>query len=214
MVRTNNNNYKVLSVKNFPWEFSPDLTEERLTKTATFIAMVRDEVIELHDEVLGDTRLALGMRTYECCRTRIIDESSSTSFPWLSILTPDGRFTFCIGSVPVRFTRNDPMYLPDRKLIVSESTMEQMALFGEQPHADIRWFFVFDTYYKNAADAVYFVGYSETGEIICQWQIPIEDNVSLMSPVSNSLPPAVQLERPSITLKQPGKHTYITKNEN
>ena len=200
-------------MKNFPWELNPELTEERLTQTAAFIAMVRDEVIELHDEALGDTRLALGMRTYECVRTRLIDESVGTSFPWLSILTPEGRFTFSIGGTPVRFTRNDPKYLPDRKLIVSESTMEQMTLFKEQPFSDVRWFFVFDTYYKNAADAVYFVGYSENGEIICQWQIPIEDNVTLMSPVSNSLPEAIQLEKPSVKIKKLKQKKDITKDE-
>lgn len=200
-------------MKDFPWELNPDLTEERLTKAASFIATVRDEIIELHNEELGDTRLSLGMRTYECCRTRIIDESESSSFPWLSILNPEGRFTFCIGNTPVRFTRNDPKYLPERKLIVSESTMEQMALFGEQPYAEIRWFFVFDTYYKSAADAVYFVGYSEIGEIICQWQIPIEDNVTVISSVTDSMPQAVELEKPLVSVKRPEKQTNQAKDE-
>ena len=81
-------------MKQVPWEYNSDLSEERLTKMANFIARVRDDVIELHDEELGDTRLALGMRAYECCRTRIIDLSKDDSFPWLSILTPEGRFTF------------------------------------------------------------------------------------------------------------------------
>lgn len=200
-------------MKKLPWEFNPDLTEKRLTQTATFIAMVRDEVIDLHNEALGDTRLALGMRTYECVRTRLIDESAGTSFPWLSILTPEGRFTFCIGSVPVRFTRNDPQYLPDRKLIVSESAMVQMALFSKQEHANVRWFFVFDTYYKNAADAVYFVGYSEAGEIICQWQIPIEDSVTLVTSISSALPQAIQLDKPTVTIKKPKKQNNTKKDE-
>ena len=196
-----------------PWDYSPEFTRERLTAMANFIAGVRDEVIELHDEELGDTRLCLGMRAYECCRTRIIAASKSGKFPWLSILTPEGRFTFAIGGVPVRMTRNEPKYLPDRKLVVSESAMKQMSLFGDQPHANLRWFFVFDTYYKSAADAVYFVGYSELGEIICQWQIFIDDSVALVARTSNVVPEAVQLEKPQVGIKRPDATTRTAKDD-
>lgn len=194
-----------------PWELNPELSEERLTDLANFIANVRDEVIELYDEDLGDTRLSLGMRAYECCRSRIINASKDGIFPWLSILTAEGRFTFAIENVPVRFTRNDPKYLPDRKLVISENAMQQMSLFGNQPYAELRWFFVFDTDYKSAADTVYFIGYSDLGEIVCQWQIPIEDNVVLISDVSNTLPQAVELNKPAVGLKQPSikKETSI-----
>lgn len=205
--------FKVIKVQQIPSEFSSDLSEERLTKVASFIAAVRDQVIELHDEEMGDTRLSLGMRAYECCRTRIINASQDGTFPWLSILTPEGRFTFAIGNTPVRFTRNDPKYLPDRKLVVSENAMEQMNLFNEQRYAEIRWFFVFDTHYKSAADAVYFVGYSESGEIVCQWQIPIKDSVTLISEVSDTMPQAVELNRPLVGVKRPATIENDASNE-
>ncbi len=185
-----------------PWEINSDLAADRLIKVASFIAAIRDDVIELHDEELGDTRLALGMRAYECCRSRIIDAAGSDGFPWLSILTAEGRFTFCIGSMPVRFTRNDPKQLPDRKLIVSENAMVQMNLFNSHPYADVRWFFVFDTHFKSAADAVYFVGYDSNGEIVCQWQVPIDDNVTLLAKVSDSVPQAVELDKPVVGVKK------------
>lgn len=186
-----------------PWEVNPDLTKDRLVSIANFIAEIRHNVIELHDVELGDTRLSLGMRAYECCRQRIIQISKVGLFPWLSILTPEGRFTFSINNIPVRFTRNDPKYLPDRKLVVSEDAMKQMTLFGDQPHAEVRWFFVFDTDYKSAADAAYFVGYNELGEITCQWEIPVEVGVTLLTDISDTLPPAIQLEKPSISVKRP-----------
>lgn len=196
-----------------PWELNSDLSEDRLIEMANFITGVRDDVIELHDDELGDTRLSLGMRAYECCRTRIIDASKDGIFPWLSILTPEGRFTFAIGNTPVRFTRNDPKYLPDRKLVVSENALEQMSLFGGQPYAEIRWFFVFDTHYKSAADAVYFIGYNELGNIDCQWQIPIEDSVTLISEVSDSMPQAVELEKPLVGVKRPAANVDTAKDE-
>lgn len=200
-------------MKQVPSEYNSDLSEERLNQMANFIAGVRDEVIELHDDELGDTRLSLGMRAYECCRTRIIDASKDGTFPWLSVLTPEGRFTFAIGNTPVRFTRNDPKYLPDRKLVVSANAMEQMTLFGDQPYAEIRWFFVFDTHYKSAADAVYFVGYNELGDIVCQWQIPIEDSVTLISEVSDSMPQAVELDKPLVGVKRQAAKVSTPENE-
>lgn len=196
-----------------PWELNSDLSEFRLVDMANFIARVRDEVIELHDETLGDTRLSLGMRAYECCRTRIIQAAKEGLYPWLRILTPEGRFTFCIDNTPVRFTRNDPKCLPDRKLIVSDNAMEQMWLFGDHAYAGVRWFFVFDTDYKTAAEAVYFVGYSESGKIVCQWEIPVENDVTLVSGVTDSMPQAVELDKPFVGVKRPAQQTNVSEDE-
>lgn len=200
-------------MKQLPWKYNTDLIEDRLIMMANFIAEVRNEVIERHDDELGDTRLALGMRAYECCRSRIIRESQGETFPWLSILNPEGRFTFLINNTPVRFTRNDPKYLPEKKLIISSETMEQMTLFAQQPYGEIRWFFVFDTHYKSAADAVYFVGYDEMGSIVCQWQIPIEDKVTLITSVAESMPQAVEVDKPQIAVKRPVSRDEIGNNE-
>ena len=197
-------NHKAIAMNQFPWNLNPDLQEYRLIELAQFIAQIRNEVIDLYDEELGDTRLSLGMRAYECCRTRIQREAGSEMFPYLSILTSEGRFTFAFGETPVRFTRNDPENLPDRKIIVSEAAMEQMNLFSDSSlYATIRWFFVFDTDFQSSADAVYFVGYSEIGEIICKWQIPIEGGVTLVSEVTDELSEAVELPEPTIGIRRP-----------
>lgn len=194
----------MLAMPEAPWDYSTDLARDRLITMARLIARIRDEVIELFNEELGDTRLSLGTRAYECCRTRIIKETENNQFPWLSILTPEGRFTFKIGDTPVRFTRNDPDNLPGRKLITSEETMKQMDLFSNiTPYAAIIWFFVFDTYYQHAADAVYFVGYSESGDIICKWQIPLEEEVTLIHDATSLLSAPVELPEPVIGIKKP-----------
>jgi hypothetical protein len=186
-----------------PWDISSDLKEFRLIALAQFIAAVRNEVIDLFDEELGDTRLSLGMRAYECCRTRIKEVAGSQDFPYLSILTPDGRFTFAVGETPVRYTRNDPECLPDRKIVVSQAAMQQMQMFSDvNPYANVRWFFVFDTDFKSAADAVYFVGYSELGEIVCQWQIPMEDSVAQVSDTTENLSSPVKQDKPVVKIKK------------
>ncbi len=186
-----------------PWDLNADLQKYRLLQLAHFIAAVRSEVIDLYDESLGDTRLSLGMRAYECCRSRILRAADSGEFPYLSILTPEGRFTFQIGGTPVRFSRNDPDHLPDRKIVVSEAAMNQMKLFGDtDQNSTIRWFFVFDTDFKSAADSVYFVGYSETGDIVCQWEIPLEDSVTHITDTKDNLSQPVDLPKPAVGIKK------------
>lgn len=193
-----------------PWDYNQGLAEERLTEVACLIAGKRAEVIDLHNEDLGDTKLSLGIRAYECCRTKINDVAQSGAYPWLSIITPDGAFTFAIGGVPVRFVRNDPKCLPDKKIIRSEGASQQLSLFPDDPFSDIRWFFVFDTHYMSPADAVYFVGYNDRKQIVCQWQVPIDDKVTLLHSVSDSLPKAVDLDEPEVILKNASKRGITT----
>jgi len=85
-------------MERLPWEINPDLTEERIKVIADLICTVRTEVVDLHDEQLGDTRLSLGTRAYECCRTRIISLAESQIHTWLGIINQEGRFTFKIGN--------------------------------------------------------------------------------------------------------------------
>ncbi len=198
-----------------PWKLNSDLTKDRISNIAALIAKKRGEVIDLHDEILGDTPLVLGVRCYECCRTEIIYTANELkTWSWLSILTPEGRFTFCIGNTPVRFTRNDPKDLPDKKLVTSFETQKQMDWINESnPFAEIRWFIVFDTFFKKPADAVYCVGYTENNEIICQWQIPLEDKVTLISEVNAPLPQPVNVEAAPIKLKRQPKQKGNVEDE-
>ena len=186
-----------------PWNLNPYLTKECLVILANFIKTVRSEVIERHDVMLGDTPQSLGFRCYECCRTRLNQKEEQKEWDWFSIVRPDGRFTFSINGVPVRLTRNAPEELPNRKLIVSSEAIKQMDLLKEfyPEYATLIWFFVFDTYYKNPADNVYFVGYSETGEIICQYEISLEDKAPVFGLVDSKKPEAVKQQKPPVTLK-------------
>lgn len=184
-----------------PWDINPDLTKERIVTIASLIANIRGEVIDRHDEELGDTPLSLGTRAYECCRSRIIAVANTEILPWLKVITPEGRFTFSIGKTPVRFSRNDPRYLPDRKLIRSPEAKRQLTLFENHTYAELRWFIVFDTFYKTPADNVYCVGYDKYGQIACQWDVPLDRAVPLMSDLSEKLPQAVEVEEANVKLK-------------
>lgn len=197
-----------------PWELNQELTQKRIMELADFIVSVREEVIEMHDEKLGDTRLSLGMRAYECCRSRLILLSKSGKYPWLSIITPEGRFTFCIENTPVRFIRREPKELPHKKLIISEEAgkkFSDLSLFPNYLCEDFStlWFFVIDSYYKNSADVVYFVGYNKFGEILSQWIVPIEEKVPSLSSTDEGKPEAIDLPSAKGRLK---KKTIIRKD--
>lgn len=193
-----------MPTKELPSDYSKDLQSERIIEVASFLAKVRGEVIERHDEKnLGDTPLALGIRAYECCRSRLIKKDKSQDWSWFSILTPDRRFTFRIGDTPVRFVRTTSESLPDKKFIRSEEATRQVDwLSNEKPEASIHWFIVIDTYYKNAADSVSFIGYSDTThEVIHKWEVPLEDKVTSLSDTNEELPQAIEIEKAPLKIK-------------
>jgi hypothetical protein len=72
---------------------------------------------------------------------------------------------------------------------------------------------VVDTHFKNAADAVYCVGYTETNEIICQWKIPLEDKVTLISEVDAPLSQPVDIPVAPIKLKRQQQRKDNDSNE-
>lgn len=187
-----------------PWQYNTDLAEQRLVALASLIVKVRADVIDLHDEGLGDTRLSLGMRAYECCRTIINRVAGSEEYPWLHKVTPENRFTFAIGNTPVRFTRNDVDDLPDHKLVVSQEAQYQLSLLeaSVENYGDIRWFFVLETQFDSPADAVFFVGYTELGEVMCQWKVPIEHTVPSLSVVNPRKLNPVDLPKPHVGVKK------------
>ena len=176
-----------------PWLLEPQLKQDYLKQVAEILVNVRAEVIERHEPESGDTPSVLGLRAYEWCRSRLIKSAQKDDFPWLFILTPEGRFTFAIGesqsiAIPVRFSRNDPAELPDRKLITSDEWGRQMSLFEEtSEYTNIRWFFIIDAPSGQHVQSAYFVGYSENNNIICKWEIPLEDKVLSLGDINEPL---------------------------
>lgn len=189
-----------------PWLMNPDLTREKIKIIADLICTVRSEVIDLHEEDQGDTRLCLGIRAYERARMRIINLANSNVYSWLSILTETGRFTFKIGNTPVRFTRNCPELLPARKLIVSEEARQFVfddIYPGYGQSEPIVWFFVVDTPAMVPAEAMYLVGYTLNNEIHCQWEIPLEEFVSSsLTLVTNELEQPVEFQPAIVSIKK------------
>ena len=108
----------------------PPLTKPRLSAIANIIRTARHHTVLLHDIAAGDNEWSLGCRAY--ARTCHALRRAATDHKWLTILHEDEkplRFTFAIGSVPIRFYRGEAEDPPGHYLDVTdaESCQQQLA---------------------------------------------------------------------------------------
>ena len=111
-----------------PWKDYPSLTLERLTTVGSILRDARDSTVLLHDPDGGDTAWSLGCRVYS--RTMFRVRGETLSFDWLRILpeSQNLKFTFSIGSLPVKIYKGEPEDIPTRSLVRSFAELAQMRL--------------------------------------------------------------------------------------
>lgn len=190
-----------------PWELNSVLTADRLKQLASLIRDVRDDVIDRHDDEIGDTARSTGMRTYECSRSRIIRAvKDGKNWPWLGIVKPDGRFTFSIQSVPVRLYRGKPSCPEERRLIPSIEALRQMSCLEPEVGdvAAVLWFFAIELDEMRYVERVTFVGFLEGQQISC-WEIPLDERVVAFGPAMSELPQPVETKKASVSVKKKDK---------
>lgn len=113
-----------------PWDKYPPLEKERLTAIAKILQDVRHEAVLLHEPGAGDNEWSLGCRVYarECYAVRAAAERHK----WLTILAEAEplRFTFAIGTIPIRFYRGGATDAPGHYLerTFAELHQQQLAL--------------------------------------------------------------------------------------
>ncbi len=187
-----------------PWAINPELTPERLKQLAGLIRSVRDDVIDLHDEELGDTPRSTGLRAYECCRQHIIRASLDNElWSWLSILKSDGRFTFSIGGVPARMYRGSPNAPGTRRQIACAEAHRQMTFLFEDigETSYIRWLFAVEVDRERYVEKVTFTGYLNEEQVSC-YVIPLEEVVPVLNSIDAEVPQAARLDKAKVTVKR------------
>jgi len=111
-----------------PWDKYPPLEKERLTAIAKILQDVRHEAVLLHEPGAGDNEWSLGCRAYarECYAVRAAAESHK----WLTILAEAEplRFTFAIGTIPIRFYRGGATDAPGHYLERTFAELHQLQL--------------------------------------------------------------------------------------
>ncbi|MGI3108646.1 hypothetical protein ACRRRU_14060 [Dickeya fangzhongdai] len=187
-----------------PWELNPSLTSDRLKRLASLIRDVRDDVIDRHDEDLGDSARSTGMRAYECSRTRIIRASMrQRDWPWLGIVKKDGRFTFSIESVPIRLYRGKPSSPEERRLIPSIEALSQMSLLEAEIGniASVLWFFAIEVDESRYVERVTFSGFLDGVQVSC-WEIPLDERVAAVGLLEVDLPEPIKIEKATVSVKK------------
>ncbi|WJT03287.1 hypothetical protein OCT50_00360 [Leclercia adecarboxylata] len=187
-----------------PWELNPSLTSDRLKRLASLIRDVRDDVIDRHDEDLGDSARSTGMRAYECSRTRIIRAAMrQRDWPWLGIVKKDGRFTFSIESVPIRLYRGKPSSPEERRLIPSIEALSQMSLLEPEIGniASALWFFAIEVDEFRYVERVTFSGFLDGAQVSC-WEIPLDERVAALGLLEADLPEPIKIEKASVFVKK------------
>lgn len=112
-----------------PWSKYPPLERERLFVIAKILQTVRHDAVLLHEPGAGDNEWSLGCRVYarECHAVRTAAEKHA----WITILHEDDkplRFTFAIGTVPIRFYRGEANDAPGHYVNPTFAELHQQQL--------------------------------------------------------------------------------------
>jgi hypothetical protein len=196
-----------------PWDVSPEFKPDRLESIAHLLSEVRSNVLDLHNDELGDTNRSLGYRAYECSCTNIVRKINEPGYEWLGIVSPTGRFTFSISGIPVRFWKGEPERLPTGKLIRSPEATQQLDLFPCSGDVkDLIWYVVLRTDQTKQVERAYFIGYTETNEIAVNWEIPLSGSITHITSEADSLPESVELESAVSRVRLKTKKTVKEQN--
>ncbi len=178
-----------------PWLKYPDLTEQRLDAIANEIRRVRRDCVALHKPEDGDGDWSLGCRVYQ--RTFFAIQQYSKTNPWLSVLheLKALQFSFCVGSVPLRYYKGDPEDPPSRYLVQSPGEIEQIQLcisFDGRPTVDTILRIAVHVDAMHEASSVSLIEIDEFKEVVGKYKIPFDAQASNVTPMQTppvSLPP-------------------------
>jgi hypothetical protein len=188
--------------KTFPWEYHPDLTEERIVEVARLIVDGRQTAVELFDEEAGDDSWTLGCRAFQFGRARILRAVDNCTHAWLDAIDRSLRLTFTIGEVPVRIYRGEAEEPTDRTMRQSLNELRQLGFsFDERDEGrELAYRYAIETDIDGSVLAVKFVGLrGETA--ILNWDVPVEVG-AMTGAVGRAASASVELEAPSIGVRE------------
>lgn len=177
-----------------PWQYYPSLTTERLTFIATIMRNARDGAVALHDVEAGDSNWSLGCRVYDRIMSQIRRASQNT--PWLTVVQESQalRFTFAVGSIPLKFFRGDAGEVPGKYLVGSFAELRQMELALELEEIELNNLLriAIESDASGKTSAVTLVEVDRSGNPFRTFDIPLEaGNVIEMKPKPINVEPPV-----------------------
>ena len=179
-----------------PWLYYPSLTLERLAFVAALMRDARDSAALLHDVEAGDSSWSLGSRVYSRIMAQI--EQASVETPWLRVLAESQtlRFTFVVGSIPLKFYRGEADEVPRKCLVRSYAELTQTELAFESDGIESTSLLRIDIEPDalGRTSTVALVEVEESGSPLRVFQIPLDSaNVIEMTPKPiNLAPPSLE----------------------
>lgn len=146
--------------KTLPWDYHPDLTEERLAAIARLIAEGRQTAVELYDEEAGDNGWTLGCRAFQFGRARILRANDNRIFEWLGVIDRSLQLIFTIGEVPIRIYRGEAEEPTERTLRQGHNELRQLGFSFEDldEGRELAYRFAIETDVDGSVLAIRFVG--------------------------------------------------------
>lgn len=180
-----------------PWDYHPELAEERLTKVAQLLALGRGHAVDRFDASIGDDSWTLGTCAYNYGCFQIKRAAGTPGFEWLDIIDPGKHFQFSIGGVPMRFWRGDPAE-PTSK-ISAETPYEQWSLNLEpnNPMAGVLCRICVETDIDGTLLTASFVAL-RNDEPETVWHLPLADAEPLIVLLNDERPEGLDLPPPAV----------------
>lgn len=170
-----------------PSSFSEHLTDDRLRVIAEHLLDIRYETIEMLNTPLDDNYVK-ETAAYGRQRNMLIQLSLGRQYDWLSLLHAGMDVTFAIGTIPCRFFTDDPLH-PNKDGFFKKNSTDD--LFATDDQIPVTWRFIVSKSHGESDSKVYFIGYNNYNDKICEW-VHSQENRSLYS-VDEFMPESVEI---------------------
>lgn len=188
--------------KIYPWDYHPDLIEDRLCAVAAMIVDGRHAALERYDEEAGDNGWTHGCRAFQFGRARILKAIDGGESPWLTAIDRSLQLIFKIGEVPIRIYKGLAEEPTGRTLRQSYGELQQLGLLfpsRDEGH-DLAYRFAIETDVDGSVIAVNFVGlHGETA--VLNWSVPFDNTLGFTGTVGREASESVELDAPRVGIR-------------
>lgn len=183
-----------------PIHYHSDFTHERLSVVAELLL---DEHFKTLDNLSSETddNYTRGCTSFGRQKNRIKQVALAKTYPWLQIINSTNDLVFTIGSVPCRFSSDDPNS-PKKKAVLTVNRY-QISFFDdvESDEEPCRYCFIIDQGIdEDAESSVIFVGFDAAGVARCQWVSCAIRTFHSINTVA--VPDAVEIDKPAVKPKK------------
>ncbi|EES5140918.1 TPA: hypothetical protein RUP02_000860 [Escherichia coli] len=199
-----------MSKKPLPWQFHPQLTEDRLTIIAKELLQVLNDTYAQLSTPL-DNNYTRSTCTFGRQWKLLIDLCLSGKYEWLHLTNAGLDITFTIDTIPVRFFTDDPAN-PKKDGFYRRNLADQ--LFS--PEVDIpvlHRFVVEKPEFEGEGAKVHFIGYNALDEEVSRWTYNEEPTITLLHSTDDTPPEPVKIELDEIRPSLPEKEEKENKSD-